>query len=127
MQSINVLPPIFQREWMAGLVKCPGDGYKLISISETAPGGFQERRLIVTVIDENGKGIAGQPVAFAYSTASTFTIPETSVWSPPYPRRADVPHTLASGSIEHIQGGPIREGQPGGVTVYVLSPNYPSL
>jgi hypothetical protein len=34
--------------------------------------------------------------------------------------------TQGSGQIDQIQGSVVREGEPGGVTVYVLEPEYAS-
>jgi hypothetical protein len=127
MKSLINLPVDIQRDFGAALLPTTADSaYRLIRAQRTAAGGYQERRIIALVVDENNRALAGVPVAFAYSTAQPYQVGADFTWSPFGPRRADVFPTEGSGQIEHIQGGPIKEGEPGGVSVYVLDPAYPS-
>lgn len=121
-----ILPIDIQRDWMASLSSDPIEAghYYLIDIQRTAPGTYEEQRIIVTVLDENGIPIRVN-VAFAFSTARQYFITNDYQWMPPAPHRAFVGLTRG-GEIEHIQGSPVKDGQPGGVTVYVLDPKYSS-
>jgi len=123
------LPPDIQKDWRAQLLPAtPTDqgAFRLIGIRRTKPTTFEEQRIIVLVVDENGIPIPGVTIAFAYSTATPYVVGEDFKWNPPPPRRADRVPTRGSGEIEHIQGEAVKEGEPGGVTVCVLEPEYSS-
>lgn len=100
--------------------------YRLVNIRRTAPKSYEELRLIVLVLDENGYPITGVKVAFSYSTANQFLVDTSWVWTPPHPFRADIVPTSGGGQIEHIQGSTVKEGEPGGITVYVADPTMAS-
>lgn len=125
------LPTDIQRDWRAKLHSAVltdqvEGAFRLIGIRRTKSKSFEEQRIIVLVVDENGIPIPGVTVAFAYSTATPYIVGEDFKWSPPSPQRADIVPTRGSGEIEHIQGEPVKEGEPGGVTVCILEPQYAS-
>jgi hypothetical protein len=123
------LPPDIQQAWRAQLhhaTPTEHGAFRLIGIRRTKPGTFEEQRIIVLVVDENGIPIPGVMVAFAYTTAKPYVVGEDFLWSPPAPRRADRVPTRGSGEIEHIQASVVEEGEPGGVTVFMLEPEYSS-
>ena len=117
MDRLNVLPTDFQVNWQAELhVSTEPSAYHLVQIRRTAPQSFEELRLIVSVIDENEHPIPNLKVAFSYSTAKRFLVDESWVWYPPHPWNADIFSTDGGGTIEHIQGSTVKEGEPGGIT-----------
>ena len=128
-KPLKVLPVEFQREWQAQLHRAPRNewgSYRLVKIRRTKPATFEELRIIVLVVDENGFPMPGIKVAFSYSTANQYYISNDFVWRPPHPFRADIFPTTGGGEIEHIQGSVIKKGQPGGITVYCVEPEYSS-
>lgn len=106
----------------------PGTGgcYRLVDARRTQGSGYQGQRIMVLVVDENGQAIAGVPVAFSFSTAPKYTLTADFAWQPPGPHKAFIARTDGGGSCDQIQGSPVKEGGAGGVTVYVLSPEYSS-
>ena len=129
LNPLNVLPEDFQINWQAALSKAasnPNGSFELINIRRTQPKTFEELRLIVLVVDENGFPMSGVKVAFSYSTANQYTVGQDFTWSPPSPRRADIFPTEGSGQIEHVQGGVVKQGEPGGITCYIVEPKYSS-
>lgn len=129
LSPLNVLPVEFQREWQAELHKAtPNDNgsFHLVKIRKTQPKTFEELRIIVMVVDENGFPMPGVKVAFSYSTANQYLVGDDFTWVPPTPHRADIFPTTGSGQIEHIQGSVVEKGKPGGITVYVVEPEYSS-
>jgi hypothetical protein len=80
----------------------------------------------VQVQNENGVPLSGMPVAFSYSTAAPYLLTSDFAWLPPPPQRAFVARTDASGQIDQIQGDVVKQGEPGGITVYLLMPEYSS-
>jgi hypothetical protein len=48
------------------------------------------------------------------------------LWSPPPPSRAFIVPTAGSGQIDQVQGSAVKPGEPGGITVYILEPEYSS-
>ncbi len=135
LTPLNVLPIDIQRDWQAALHKASVvysdaaknyGAFELVNIRRTQPTTFEELRLIVLVIDENGFPIPGVKVAFSYSTANQYLVGPDFKWIPPQPHRADIFPTEGSGQIDHVQGSVVQSGQPGGVTVYVVEPDYPS-
>lgn len=127
---LNVLPTDIQQDWMAGLqrqVSQQAQGhFYLVNIRRTKPKGFEEQRVIVLVVDENGFPIPNVPVAFSYSTADQYVLSPDFLWTPPAPPRAFIVPTAGSGQIDQIQGSGVKQGQPGGITVYLFEPEYSS-
>ena len=122
------LPIDIQREWRAQLHAAePTDKgvFRLIAARPTAPKSFEEQRIIVLCVDENGFPLANIPIGFAYSTAPFYALSPDFLWQPPSPL-AFVALTQGSGQIEQIQGGGVKAGQPGGVTVCPLMPEFSS-
>lgn len=128
-EPLNILPQDFQLNWQAELHRAEENdngSFHVVSIRRTAPGTFEEGRIIVLVVDENGFPLSGVKVAFSYSTAHQYAIGQDFTWIPPRPRRADIVATEGSGQIEHIQGSVVQAGEPGGITVYCVEPKYSS-
>ena len=100
--------------------------FNLVDIQRTEAAGFQGQRIAVTVVDENGFPLPNVRVVFSYSTGVQFTPPDNAQWMPPTPWRGHVVPTQGSGMIDQIQGDVIKEGQAGGVTVYILEPQFSS-
>ncbi len=129
-QPLNALPVDIQQEWMATLQRqlsqqAQGHFY-LVNIRRTKPKGFEEQRVIVLVVDENGFPIPNLRVAFSYSTADQYVVTPDFLWSPPSPPRAFIVPTAGSGQIDQIQGSGVKRGEPGGITVYIFEPEYSS-
>ncbi len=128
-EALNVLPPNIQTDWMAQLQKAtPTEKgvFRLVNIRRTDPKTFEEQRIIVLVVDENGFPIPDVNVAFSFSTAEQYTLTNDFLWTPPAPQKAFIVPTQGSGQIDHVQGSAVEKGQPGGVTVYLLEPEYSS-
>lgn len=129
-QPLSVLPADIQNDWMASLEQAtPTESgvYRLVAARRTEARGFEGQRITVLVIDEDGQPIPGVLVAFSYSTAQQkFTLTPDFQWSPPPPHRAFIVPTSGSGQIDQIQGSGVKEGEPGGVTVYLLDPQHSS-
>jgi hypothetical protein len=100
--------------------------FRLVNIRRTRAKSFEEQRVIVLVVDENGFPVPNVRVAFSYSTADQYALSPDFLWSPPPPNRAFIVPTGGSGQIDQIQGSGVKEGQPGGITVYLLEPEYSS-
>jgi hypothetical protein len=130
MEALTVLPHEIQRKWRAILHRFPDsrpDGvFRLVEIRPTGPGTWQELKIIVLVLDQEGQPIPGVKVAFSFSTAGGYIIDQDFTWTPPSPQRALVEPTQGSGEIDCVQGSVINEGEPGGMTVYCLDPEFPS-
>lgn len=130
LEPLKVLPADIQRDWMARLEpareESQGGVFRLVHARRTEPRGYQGQRITVLVVDEQGLPLSGVNVAFSYSTAEPFTIGQEFKWTPPGPYRAHIVLTEGSGQIEEVQGSAVKEGQPGGMTVYVFEPDYPS-
>jgi hypothetical protein len=131
MDALKSLPVEFQQDWGATLQRNVGQQAKghfyLTNIRRSAPKDWQSERITVQVVDENGFPMANVRVAFAYSTAEFYPLTQDFLWVPGVsPQRAFIVPTDGSGTIDQIQGGVIRDGQPGGVTVYLLEPEYSS-
>jgi hypothetical protein len=128
-QPLNVLPEEIQREWRAQLLPAaptPKGVFRLVNIRETKPRTFEEQRIVVLVVDENSLPLPNARVAFAYSTADFYPIAPDFLWFPPQPQRAFIVPTQGGGQIDQVQGSAVKRGEPGGVTVYVLEPEYSS-
>ena len=129
LSPLTVLPQDFQLNWQAALHKAASNdngSFEVVNIRRTAPATFEELRIIVLVVDENGFPLSGVKVAFSYSTAHQYLVGQDFTWVPPSPHRADIFATEGSGQIEHIQGSVVQSGEPGGITVYVVEPKYSS-
>lgn len=128
-EPLSVLPMDIQQDFMAALQKAnPTDKgvFRLVNIRRTKPKSFEEQRVIVLVVDENGFPMPNIRVAFSYSTADWYALTPDFLWAPPGVGRAFVVPTAGSGQIDQIQGSAVRQGQPGGITVYILEPEYSS-
>ncbi len=126
-QPLTRLPNDIAFNWGAALTPAgPPSAFRLVGIRRTQPKTWEEGRIIVLVVDENGFPLPGVKVAFSYSTAHRFGVDDQFTWSPPQPWRAHIVPTEGSGQIEQVQGSVVRDGQPGGVTVYVVEPEYAS-
>jgi hypothetical protein len=129
-EPMNALPVAIQQEWLATLqrqVSPQAQGhFYLVNIRTTQPKGFEEQRVIVLVVDENGFPMPNIRVAFSYSTATQYLVTPDFLWSPPPPPRAFIVPTAGSGQIDQIQGSGVKKGEPGGITVYLLEPEYSS-
>jgi hypothetical protein len=123
------LPPEIQAKWGAELhITDPTDEgvFRLVAIRATKPKTYQEQRIIVLVLDENGVAIPDVQIAFSYDTADRYLVTPDFLWAPPHPRLAFIVPTHGSGEIDQVQGNIVPEGGPGGVTVYPLEPEYSS-
>lgn len=128
-QPLNVLPVEIQNDFMAEVFSATptNEGvYRLVDIRRTEGSGYQGQRINVLVLDENGQAVAGVPVAFSFSTAPKYTLTADFAWQPPGPHKAFIVRTDGGGAVDQIQGSPVKAGQPGGVTVYALSPEFSS-
>jgi hypothetical protein len=129
LEPLKGLPNWVQLGWRATLQRAEptiGGVFRLVDIVKTEPLSWQEGKIIVQVVDENGFPLPNVKVAFSYSTADQYLVHSDFKWQPPSPWQADVVHTEGGGRIEHVQGSPVKEGQPGGVTVYIVEPEYSS-
>lgn len=128
-EPLTVLPVDIQRDWRAQLLPAmptPKGAFRLVAIRRMQPATFEEQRVVVLVVDENGFPLPGVKVAFAFSTASFYALTPDFLWSPPQPQRAFIVPTQGGGQIDQVQGSPVKAGEPGGVTVYILEPEYAS-
>lgn len=128
-EPLSIIPQDIQADWMASLVKAtPTEkgAFRLVAVRRGKAGTFEEKRITVVVVDENGFPMPNVRVAFSYSTANRYLITPDFLWSPPQPQRAFIVPTTGSGQIDQIQGGGVKAGEPGGVTVYLLEPEYSS-
>lgn len=128
---ILLLPQDIQRDWSAEVFSATPtkEGcFRLVDIHRTDGKGYQGQRITVLVVDENGIAMPGIPVAFSFSTADQYTLTADFAWMPPTPRRAFIIRTGGGGEIDMVLGaeGVVKAGQAGGVTVYVLQPEYSS-
>ena len=128
-KPINVLPQDIQQDWRAQLQKAqPTEKgvFRLVNIRRTESGSFEEQRVIVLVVDENGFPIPNVKVAFSFSTAGAYMLSQDFLWTPPAPQKAFIVPTQGSGQIDQIQGSGVKDGEAGGITVYILEPEYSS-
>ena len=129
LKELTVLPPEIQQLFMAQLNKATPTAagvFRLVGIRTTEPGTYEEQRITVLVLDENGFPIPGVKVAFSYSTAPQYVLSQDFQWTPPPPQKAFIVPTRGSGEIDQIQGSSVKDGQPGGVTVYCLESEHSS-
>jgi len=128
LEALEHLPIDIQFDWQARLHKATpttGGVFRLVGARRTGSKTYESQRVTVLVVDENGFPIPSVPVAFAYSTADQFTVAPDYRWAPPE-RRAFVVPTHGSGEIDQIQGDAVKEGEAGGVTVFILTPEFSS-
>jgi len=128
-EPLDVLPGDIQANWRASLQRAVAteEGvFRLVNARRTDPASWEGQRIVVLVVDEDGTPIPGVKVAFSFSTADWYTIAGDFQWLPPAPHQAFIVPTEGSGQIDHVQGSPVKPGQPGGVTVYILEPEYSS-
>lgn len=128
-QELNFLPAQISNLYGAELHKAePTEAgvYRLVGIRQTQSRSYEEQRIIVLVLDENGFPIPRVMVAFSYSTAEQYMLDDQFKWQPPHPRRAFIVPTGGGGQIDQIQGSAVKPGEPGGVTVYILEPEFAS-
>lgn len=124
---LTILPTDIQQDWLAEIHPAPtGNAFRLVAARRTNPGDYEAQRITVLVLDENGFPVPGVIVAFSYSTAMPYQLNPNWKWNPPAPHRAFLASTTGAGQIDQVQGSAVNEGEPGGVTVYVLDPELPS-
>lgn len=129
LNPIKILPPDIQRDWRAQLHPAQPTAagvFRLVGIRRTQPGTFEEQRVIVLVVDEDGRPLPNVPVAFAFSTAKYYELSDAFQWLPPEPQKAFIVPTQGAGQIDMIQGSGVKDGEAGGITVYLLEPKYAS-
>lgn len=123
MNSLNPLKKLPQEfaPWLAELHRAEPTAkgvFRLVNIRSTAPRTFEEQRVIVLVLDQNGSPLPNVPVVFGYSTGPQ-AAPYVEWNAPRPPYRALVVPTQGSGQIDQIQGSAVNRGEPGGITAYV--------
>lgn len=122
---LTLLPQDIQLDWSAEVFSATPTNkgcFRLVQIHRTDGKGYQGQRITVLVVDENGIALPGVPVAFSFSTADQYTLTADFAWMPPTPRRAFIIRTGGAGEADQIQGSGVKQGQPGGVAVYILDP-----
>lgn len=110
---LTVLPNDIQNDFGAELFSATPTTkgvYRLVAAHRTQGSGYQGQRITVLVVDENGQALAGVPVAFAYSTADKYTLTSDFQWQPPGPHKAFIARTGGDGTIDQIQGSPVKQG-----------------
>jgi len=130
MNPLNVLPVDIQQDWMATLnryVDPDAQGhFYLVAARRSGAKDWQSQRVTVQVVDENGFPLPDVRIAFSYSTAEPYILTAAFLWNPPPPQRAFIVPTTGSGMIDQVQGDVVKQGQPGGVTIYAWEPQYSS-
>jgi hypothetical protein len=129
-QPLTVLPVEIQQDYQATLQRyvdpdAQGHFY-LVGIRRSGVKDWQSQRITVQAVDENGFPLPNLLVAFSYSTAEPYILTPDFLWNPPPPQRAFIVPTAGSGAIDQVQGDVVKQGQPGGVTVYALQPEFSS-
>ena len=127
-EELQRLPTEFQLKWQAQLHKAtPTEQgvFRLIHIEKTSTAGYDSQRINVMVVDENRLPLAAVKVAFAYDTARRFYLDDHFEWAP-IERKADIFATRGGGETDHSQGSFVKAGDPGGVTVFIIEPEYSS-
>lgn len=131
LQPLAVLPFELVRDFRAELFRAHATEngvVQLVDARTTGGAGYQGQRIIVRVVDENGFPLSNVAVGFAYSTGRAIMPAENALWYPPVPWRGDVVRTGGDGQCDFVLGpdGVVKDGRAGGVTVYVLEPEYSS-
>lgn len=129
-EPLQQLPFDIVRDWRAQLlpaIPTTGGAFRLVD-ARRSYGGYEEQRVTAQVLDENGFPIPNVRVAFSFSTADSYTLPDNIAWMPPAPYKAHLTYTGGSGQADLVLGpeGVVKEGEAGGVTVYCLEPEYAS-
>ena len=130
-EPLTQLPADIAADWLAELHPATPTAqgvFRLVNIRRTDGASFEGQRITVLVLDENGIAIPSATVAFSYSTAAAYVLTPAFLWSPPMPRRAFIVPTGGGGQIDMVLGaeGVVKQGQAGGVTAYILEPEYSS-
>jgi hypothetical protein len=128
-EPLTQLPVDIQRDWLAQVIPAEPTAngvFRLVAARRTEAASFEGQRITVLVLDENGRAMPNVPVVFSYSTAKFYTLTPDFLWRPPAPQRAFIVPTQGSGQIDQVQGDVVKAGQPGGVTVYIFTPEYSS-
>lgn len=132
-QPMNVLPVDIQNDFGAEVFSATPttEGcYRLVAARRTQGNSFEGQRITVLVVDENGVAMPGVPVAFSYSTADKYTLTADFRWQPPTQERvghrAFIVRTGGDGEADQIQGSVVKANEPGGVTVFILTPEFSS-
>lgn len=128
LEPLELLPIDIQADWQAQLKRASPTSngvFRLVGARRTGSNTYESQRITVLVVDENGFSVPSVPVAFAYSTADPFQVTPDYRWAPPE-RRAFIVPTHGSGEIDQIQGDAVADGEPGGVTVFILTPEFSS-
>jgi hypothetical protein len=126
---LNALSSDLQINWMAQLhhTEPTEKGvFKLVFAERTGGRSYLGQRVSVLVVNEHNIPMPLVPVAFSYSTAEPYLLTEDFKWTPPSPQKAFIEKTLGGGMVDMVQGSPVKKGEPGGMTVYVLEPEYSS-
>jgi hypothetical protein len=126
---LTVLPVDLQNDFGAivySALPTASGCYRLVAARRTAGNSFEGQRITVQVIDENGAPMLGVPVAFSYSTADKYTLTPDFAWQPPTPQRAFITRTQGNGAADQIQGDVVKANESGGITVFILTPEYSS-
>lgn len=102
--------------------------FSLVGVRRTEGMSFEGQRIKVLVIDENNFPVPNVTVAFSFSTAPAFVLAPNYEWIPPYPHKAVVTKTDGGGQTDLVLGaeGVIKDGERGGLTVYLLEPQFAS-
>ena len=128
-EPLTTLPAEIQADWGARLNPATPTAlgaFHLVAVRRTGAASAAGQRITVLVLDESGVAMPNVRVAFSYSTADRYVITPDFLWSPPPPQRAFIVPTAGSGQIDQIQGGGVKKGEPGGITVYIFEPEYSS-
>ncbi len=138
LNRLRFLPMEVQQKWHGALFSAPMDeevgNWRLVSVRKTNPVGYQGGKVIVQLLDENERAIPNVDVVFAYDTGKRVylqlgiddeVVPEWR-WGPPaIGLRGDVVTTGGDGMAEHVQGGVVKDDEPGGITVWIKDPQRP--
>lgn len=125
--ALKSLPMDIKQDWHASLVhgEVASDGiFKLIHAERTDGASSLGQRVSVLVVDKDNHPIPLVKIAYAFDTANFFVVDDNFEWTPPQPQKAFFDKTNGGGESNMIQGSGVKEGQPGGITVYVYEPTY---
>ena len=134
MNELTELPFDIMRDYRAELHKATSTtegAFRLVAIRQLVEG-YEEQRLQAIVLDENGMPMSSIRVAWAFSTADTYSLTNDGddkwLWMPPLPHKAKITRTAGDGTTELILGpeGTVKPGEAGGVTCYVFERQYSS-
>jgi hypothetical protein len=128
-EPLNDLPVKIQQDFGAALQRNTqtAQHWYLVEAHETEPQTWQEGKIIVHFIFDDGLPASSVDAAFHYSTCPfSYTVGPAFKWNPPTPHKAHVVPTNGGGEIEEVQGSVIQAGGTGGMTVCVLDPAHSS-